>query len=190
MLEYLEKKVKKILKQKNKILLEDGSQIFVTKEMIQKFLLHEKTSLSEEEYEELLRYRIRLSAYTWLSKRDYSSQELELKLSRYCPEKRWILELLEELREQGYIDDYRYIEQWIQSKKYGKAKMEYLLLQKGFSREVVKKALAEHYCSNTDEIIKVWNKLGNKEKEKKVMALLRKGYHYSEIKKALAEIEE
>ncbi len=68
--------------------------------------------------------------------------------------------------------------------------MEYLLLQKGLSREIVKKALEETYESDLDEIVRVWNKLGEKAKEKKVMALLRKGYRYSEIKKALAEIEE
>lgn len=186
----MEKNVKKFQKQRNKLFFEEGIQIFVTKEMIQKFSLQGKEALSEEEYEELLRYRLRLSAYTWLSKRDYSSQELKVKLNRYCPQKQWISELLEDLQQQGYIDDYRYAIQWIQSKKYGRAKMEALLLQKGISREFIKRALEEVYQSDTEEIIKVWNTLGNKEKEKKVMALLRKGYHYSEIKKALAEIEE
>ena len=68
--------------------------------------------------------------------------------------------------------------------------MEYFLLQKGYSREFVRKVLDEAYQTYTKEIIKIWNTLAKKEKEKRVMALLRKGYHYSEIKKALAEIEE
>lgn len=182
--------MKKFQKHRNKLIFDDGSQIFVTKEMIQKFTLQGKEILSEEEYEELIRYRIRLSAYTWLSKRDYSAKELEMKLSRYCSQKQWILDLIEDLQDQEYLDDYHYAVQWIQSKKYGRSKMEYLLLQKGLSREIVKKALEETYESDSDEIVRVWNKLGEKAKEKKVMALLRKGYRYSEIKKALAEIEE
>ena len=60
--------MKKFQKHRNKLIFDDGSQIFVTKEMIQKFTLQGKEILSEEEYEELIRYRIRLSSYTWLSK--------------------------------------------------------------------------------------------------------------------------
>lgn len=186
----MEKNVKKFQKWKNKLLFEDGSQIVVTKEMMQRFSLQGKEALSEEEYEELFRYRLRFSAYTWLSKRDYSSWELEVKLSRYCSQKQWISDLLKDLQQKGYLDDYRYAIQWVQSKKYGRAKMEYFLLQKGYSREFVRKVLDEAYQTDTKEIIKIWNTLAKKEKEKRVMALLRKGYHYSEIKKALAEIEE
>ncbi len=100
--------MKKFQKHRNKLIFDDGSQIFVTKEMIQKFTLQGKEILSEEEYEELIRYRIRLSAYTWLSKRDYSAKELEMKLSRYCSQKQWILDLIEDLQEQEYLDDYHY----------------------------------------------------------------------------------
>lgn len=158
--------MKKFQKQKNKLLFEDGSQIFVTKEMIQRFSLQGREALSEEEYEELFRYRLRFSAYTWLSKRDYSSWELEVKLSRYCPQKQWISDLLKDLQQKGYIDDYRYAIQWVQSKKYGRAKMEYCLLQKGYSREFVRRVLDEAYQTNTKEIIKIWNTLAKKEKEK------------------------
>ena len=67
--------------------------------------------------------------------------------------------------------------------------MEYLLLQKGLAKEVVREALEEACQDPSEEIRKIWEKLGNKEKEKKIIALLRKGYNYSEIQRAISEKE-
>lgn len=180
---------KKFQIQKNKIFFEEGKAIFVTKEMIQKFSLLHKKSLEEEEYEELLRYRIQLSAYSWLSKRDYSEKALALKLHRSYGHNVWIQELLKKLKEQGYLDDKNFALQWIGSKKYSKKKMEYLLLKKGFAKDIVREALEEAYQDPTADIQRIWEKLGSKEKEKKIIALLRKGYNYSEIQKSISEKE-
>lgn len=180
---------KKFRLQKNRMVLEDGKSIFVTKEMIQKFSLLQKNHLEEFEYEELIRYRMKLSAYSWLSKRDYSQRDLELKLYRSYGHKNWVQDLLLELGEQAYLDDKSYALQWIASKNYSRKKMEYLLLQKGLAKEVVREALEEACQDPSEEIRKIWEKLGNKEKEKKIIALLRKGYNYSEIQRAISEKE-
>lgn len=180
---------KKFQIRKNRMFLEEGETIFVTKEMIRKFSLLQKKSLEEEEYEALIRYRIQLSAYSWLSKQDYSEKALEMKLYRSYAHKTWIRELLRKLKEQGYLDDKNFALQWIASKKYSKKKMEYILFQKGLSEDVIREALKEAYQDPTAEIQRIWDKLGSKEKEKKIIALLRKGYNYSEIQKAISEKE-
>lgn len=180
---------KKFQLRKNKMILESGEHISLTKEMIQKFSLRGRESLEEEEYEALIRYRMKLSAYSWLSKRDYAAKELELKLLHCYGHKDWVSSLLEELLQQGYLNDKNFALQWISSKKYSQRKIEYLLLQKGLSREIIREAIQEVAQDPSEEIQRIWEKLGNKEKEKKIMALLRKGYNYSEIQKAISEKE-
>ncbi len=64
----------------NKLFLEDGQVIFLTKEMYSKFSLNNKDNLSEQEFYSLVYYRLKLSAYNMLLKRDYFKKELSNKL--------------------------------------------------------------------------------------------------------------
>ena len=61
--------MKIVLKSKNQLLLEDGKIIYLTNDMITRFKLRENTSLSEEEFRDLILMRIRISAFNMLAKK-------------------------------------------------------------------------------------------------------------------------
>lgn len=69
----------------NKLFLENDKIIYLTKEMIAKFDLNGKTCLDDETFYSLIYFRIKLSAYNMLAKRDYFKKELKNKLI----EKNW-----------------------------------------------------------------------------------------------------
>ena len=68
----------------NKLFLEMINYL-LTKEMIAKFDLNGKTYLDDETFYSLIYFRIKLSAYNMLAKRDYFKKELKNKLI----EKNW-----------------------------------------------------------------------------------------------------
>ena len=63
----------------NKLFLENDKIIYLTKEMIAKFDLNGKTCLDDETFYSLIYFRIKLSAYNMLAKRDYFKKELKNK---------------------------------------------------------------------------------------------------------------
>ena len=63
--------LKKITIKGNKLILDNDKIIYLTKEMLSKFDLKDKTSLDDETFYSLIYFRIKLSAYTMLAKKDY-----------------------------------------------------------------------------------------------------------------------
>ena len=72
--------VKTVTIKGNKLFLENDKIIYLTKEMIAKFDLNGKTCLDDETFYSLIYFRIKLSAYNMLAKRDYFKKELKNKL--------------------------------------------------------------------------------------------------------------
>ena len=72
--------VKTVTIKGNKLFLENDRVIYLTKEMIAKFDLNGKTCLDDETFYSLIYFRIKLSAYNMLAKRDYFKKELKNKL--------------------------------------------------------------------------------------------------------------
>jgi len=70
--------VKTVTIKGNKLFLENDRVIYLTKEMIAKFDLNGKTCLDDETFYSLIYFRIKLSAYNMLAKRDYFKKELEI----------------------------------------------------------------------------------------------------------------
>ena len=90
----------------NKLFLENDKIIYLTKEMIAKFDLNGKTCLDDETFYSLIYFRIKLSAYNMLAKRDYFKKELKNKLIEKIGFADIVEDVVEDFEEKGYLDDY------------------------------------------------------------------------------------
>lgn len=174
----------------NKIYFDEFFYLDLNKQTILDFNLRNRDELTQEEYFQLIKLRSESMGYFLLSKRDYSEKELYLKLLSKYREKSIVRSVIDKFVELGYIDDYDYAEHYISSHSYGRKKMEFMLIQKGVSREIIDTIFSTSQREkDMEEIRRVWLKLGNKERDKKIASLLRKGFEYRDIKKVMNELE-
>ena len=170
----------------NKLFLENDKIIYLTKEMIAKFDLNGKTCLDDKTFYSLIYFRIKLSAYNMLAKRDYFKKELKNKLI----EQNGFADV-EDFEEKGYLDDYEKAKSYAsQHSNYGAKKLSFIFYQMGVDREIISEILEDDKDNQIEKIKQLWYKLGNKEKQKKIESILRKGFLYGDIKKAISSIEE
>ena len=183
--------LKKITIKGNKLILGDDKIIYLTKEMFSKFDLKDKTSLDDETFYSLIYFRIKLSAYTMLAKRDYFKKELKNKLIEKIGFADIVEDVVEDFEEKGYLDDYEKAKSYTaQHSNYGTKKLSFILYQMGVDREIVSEVLEDEKDNQIEKIKQLWVKLGNKEHKKKVESILRKGFLYGDIKKAISSLEE
>lgn len=133
-----------------------------------------------------------------LSRRDHSERELLLKL-RQRGFKEEAEEAVEKLKYYGYIDDRRFVENYVKElirvKHYGKRRISDELYRKGIDREIISEIL-ENTEFDENEIVsliekKYYRYLSDEKGIKKtVSALMRMGYSYGEIKEALKAVSE
>lgn len=181
----------KILLKGNKLFLENGKMIFLTKEMINKFSLKSETNLNEEELEELIYFRMELTAYKLLQKRDYFSRELKSKLIEKYGFSEITQEIVEDFINKSYINDEETAKSYARMhKNYGKNKLNYIFQKMGVDRDTIHEILFNMEEEELENIKILWNKLGNKSRDKKIASLLRKGFSYGDIKKVITLIEE
>lgn len=172
----------------NKLYFDEFFFIDLNKDTILEYDLKNRSEISYEEYKELIFKRAISMAYFLLGKKDYPSKELYQKLVIKYREKEIIEKIISDFVHRGYIDDYEYGKNYIASHNYGRKKMEYMLFQKGISRDIIKSLLDDNSERELEEIKKQWIKLGDKEKDKKILSLMRKGFEYRNIQKALAQM--
>ena len=171
----------------NKLILDNDKVIYLTKEMFSKFDLKDKTELDNETFYSLIYFRIKLSAYNMLAKRDYFKKELKNKLI----EKIGFEDVVEDFEEKGYLDDYEKAKSYAsQHSNYGAKKLSLIFYQMGVDREIVSEILEDEKDNQIEKIKQLWIRLGNKEDKKKVESILRKGFLYGDIKKAISSLEE
>ncbi len=183
--------LKKITIKGNKLILDNDKIIYLTKEMFSKFDLKDKISLDEETFYSLIYFRIRLSAYTMLAKRDYFKKELKNKLVEKIGFSDIVEDVVEDFEEKGYLDDYEKAKSYAsQHSNYGAKKLSFIFHQMGVDREIISEILEDDKDNQIEKIKQLWFKLGNKEKQKKIESILRKGFLYGDIKKAISSIEE
>ncbi len=171
----------------NKLYFDEFFFIDLNKDTILEYDLRKRTEISYEEYRELIKRRAYSMAYFLLAKRDYPSRELYQKLVQKYREKDIIADLIAEFLDRGYLDDYEYGKSYIASHNYGKKKMEFMLFQKGLTREVISSLLEDNRERELEEIKRQWEKLGNKDRDKKIMSLMRKGFEYRDIQRAISD---
>ncbi|MCI5725810.1 RecX family transcriptional regulator [Fusobacterium sp.] len=174
----------------NKLFLEDGQVIFLTKEMYSKFSLNNKDNLSEQEFYSLVYYRLKLSAYNMLLKRDYFKKELSNKLKEKLNFPDIIEDIMEYFSDKGYLNDFEKAQSYAKlHSNYGKNKLSYFFQQMGLDKESIHDILYNNEENEIENIKNLWLKLGNKEYNKKVASLMRKGFTYGDIKKAISSLD-
>ena len=100
-------------------------------------------------------------ALDFLSRREHSQKEIKLKLQKKFKNSEEIDEVIEKLEANNIINDTRFTEHYINSRKrrgFGSKKISYELLSKGINESIIDEALR-----NTDD----WKELAKKEFNKK-----------------------
>ena len=183
--------MKKILINKNKLILENGQIIFLTKEMVSKFSLNKKDFLNDEELDELIYFRVKLSAFAMLKKRDYFKKEFSDKLKEIYKFPNIVNTITEEFSKKGYLNDIEKAYAYARShSNYGKKKLAYIFYKMGIDRDIIQDILIDNDELEIENIKNIWKNLGNKNYRKKVESLIRKGFVYEDIKKAISSLEE
>lgn len=160
--------------------------------------------LSADHIQELLNKDEVETAYNralhYLSFRARSSAELE----RYLQQKEYqasvIDAVLERLQEQGFLDDLRFAQDWIENRNTFRPRsrraLRVELLRKGLPTHIIEEALDKSLPDERAGILQAGLKLGkkyralpNEEFRKKLAAaLLRRGYKYADVVEALPQI--
>lgn len=135
--------------------------------------------------------------YRLLLWRDRSEKEIRDFLQRKKVEN--IDEVIDQLKEQRYIDDEKFARQWVESRRRSKQKgskaIKLELLQKGIERSIIDQVLSsELRVKNEEEVAKealekksrIWRNLEEMEFRKKATDfLMRKGFEYETVQKVL-----
>lgn len=199
-------KIEQISKSKSRVFL-DGQFAFVLyKGELSRYRIKENEEISSETVQDIkdtvLKKRVKLRAMHLLNQMDRTEEQLRKKLkeNEYTDD---LVEIaIQYVKSFGYIDDVSYIERFISLKKDKKSKKElqYLLMQKGLSSDLICEVMEEVYTKEDQiqgirEILRKkkysFEDATEKEKEKMMAYLLRKGFPYQEVKNAMhAEWEE
>lgn len=131
------------------VTLEDGSVLFLSKDLIYETGLRKGDDISEELrlqlIEENQKYFIKQKSLDYLSRRLHSTQELRTKLLQKKYDKRLIQIVLDELNEKKYLNDAdfaeRFITERIYFKKSGAQKIKSELLKKGIPLSLIEEKL-------------------------------------------------
>lgn len=163
---------------------------------LKKYGICEGRELPDATYEEivgkLLKMRARKRAMNLLERADRTEQELLERLEKDGYPACCIADAVAYVRRFGYLNDDRYMEVFIRSKASRKSRreIEYLLVQKGFSRDVVSKKLDSMMSEVSDRgAIETLMRKKNfdpncadrKKKDKMIQYLMRKGFGYRDI---------
>lgn len=180
--------------QKNKLYLSTGEIMDVSPLIRQKYSLKVNDNIEglydEISYEASLEKGIFL-----LSLRDRTKKELQQKLNEKYRNSRMIEKSVMKLVELGYINDKDYAVSYIMSRKYGKQRITYNLMQKGIGRETIEEAyfsIEEEYERNIEDekLEKAIEKNIKKEENKLIQYLVRQGFSLNKILSKYKEFKE
>ena len=194
--------------EKNVIIYFDNEEkLFLTYAIFLKNGLKKNDEISESRFslliEENQKYHLKQKAFQLLGRRHHSSFELKVKLKQKGYNENIIVEIINDLKTNGYLNDYEFAllfsDENIKNKFWGKKKVEAELFKRGIDRNIISQVIDEKFPSNGE--INNAVELGKKklkslltrkiEKEKvrtKLYSfLISKGYDY-EICKRVIEI--
>lgn len=198
-------KIEAVTKIKFRVELEGQPAFVLYKGELSRFHIREEEDLPEEIYlqikNEVVLKRAKLRAMHLLTDMDRTESGLRERLRRSLYPEDVIESALEYVRSFGYLDDYRYAEHYIESKKESKSRKEICaaLYQKGVSSAVIEQAF-EACCPDTGEeeaIRRVIRKrniditAASKEELWKLYGYLaRKGFQYEDIRQVIQKYAE
>lgn len=197
--------VEAITKTKFKVELDEQFAFVLYKGELKRFGIREASEVSEELYQKILKEvilkRAKLRAMHLLTDMARTESGLREKLKQGMYPENIIEEAIMYVRSFGYLNDYNYAENYIESRKNSKSRREIYaaLLQKGVSSEQIENAFEA--CYSEEEEQKAIQKLIEKrrvdissateeELHKLYGYLARKGFHYDDIRKVIEKIDE
>ena len=103
---------------------------------------------------------LRQRALEYLGKREYSYVELSQKLKTYAEESDDIPAILDDFNKRGWLSDQRFAEQIVhaRSHKFGSAKIEHELREKGVADELIAEAISQVKENELENAREVWRK--------------------------------
>lgn len=186
--------IEKSIHQKYKVYIDGEYVFFLYFKDIRSNDIKEGQSIGTEEIEkiklEVVYIYAKKKAMNLLLKMDRTEEEIRRKLKESFFQEDAIDQAVEYLYRYHYLDDERYTKNYIAYKKGAKSpkELEFLLKQKGVSREIIKECL-EEYKDEDETIRKLIKKKTDiptelpEEKKKKIIAsLCRKGFSYEKVR--------
>ena len=180
--------------QKNKLYLSNEEIIDISPSIKQRYGL--KVGDDIESLYDDISYEASLEKGIFLlSLKDRTKKEIQMKLNEKYRNEKMVEKAVLKLIELGYIDDLNYAIFYINSRKYGKQRITYNLLQKGLNKEKIEEA----YSTIQDEtekdieeekLKKVILKNIKKDEKKLVQYLVRQGFELDNIFQKLREYKE
>lgn len=180
--------------QKNKLYLSNEEIIDISPSIKQRYGL--KVGDDIESLYDDISYEASLEKGIFLlSLKDRTKKEIQMKLNEKYRNEKMVEKAVLKLIELGYIDDLNYAISYINSRKYGKQRIIYNLLQKGLNKEKIEEA----YSTIQDEtekdieeekLKKVILKNIKKDEKKLVQYLVRQGFELDNIFRKLREYRE
>lgn len=180
--------------QKNKLYLSNEEIIDISPSIKQRYGLKVGDDI-ESLYDDISYEASLEKAIFLLSLKDRTKKEIQMKLNEKYRNEKMVEKAVLKLIELGYIDDLNYAISYINSRKYGKQRIIYNLLQKGLNKEKIEEA----YSTIQDEtekdieeekLKKVILKNIKKDEKKLVQYLVRQGFELDNIFRKLREYKE
>ena len=180
--------------QKNKLYLSTDEIMDVSPLIRQKYSLKVNDNI-ESLYDEISYEASLEKGIFLLSLRDRTKKELQQKLNEKYRNSRMVEKSVLKLVELGYINDKEYAVSYIMSRKYGKQRITYNLMQKGIGRETIEEAyfsIEEEYEKNIEDekLEKAIEKNIKKEENKLIQYLVRQGFSLNKILSKYKEFKE
>lgn len=165
--------------------------------------IKENEAISEQNYNDIVQMlskRATVRAMNLLKTKDYTKKELINKLELSYYPKKSINDALTYVEHYGYINDKRYVENYITFKasKKSRKQIEQSLKEKGIDSEIIENALEVYYgdsseCEENLILSTLKKKYGNipmeeidyKQKQKMMTYMYRKGFSMDTIRKAV-----
>ena len=149
-----------------------------------------------EEFEKLDKLKTKVMKYIMYKKR--TEQEVRRKFSN-IDDQELLDDVIEDLKENGYIDDNNYIErsvsEFINIRNLSLKELKYKLLSKGLNKDLID----EYFYNNMDKLEEyeinsakniIIKRSNNSEEQEIIQYLLKKGYKSDIIRTAIQEIGE
>lgn len=167
------------------------------------YSIKENETISEHNYSDIVQMlskRATVRAMNLLKSKDYTKKELVSKLEMSYYPKKSIYDALTYVERYGYINDKRYVENYIAFKanKKSRKQIEQFLKEKGIGSDVIENALEDYYGNSSEYemnliISTLKKKYGNvsieeldyKQKQKMMAYMYRKGFGMDTIHKAV-----
>lgn len=199
-------KVQKKNKSRFSLFVEEEFLMGVSDHVLTKFNLYKGVEITPFLLDKLVREEEKWAAREYLfrilSRRDHSGQELKTKALKKGYPASCLDELIEELKDKGYVDDFTFARKYAADKyefnNWGPFKIQSQLYSKGISREMAARALDEvfgdeHTAGTLKELVEKRKRRFRREPEekrkKKIFAyLMRKGYDSETIWKTMDEL--